>query len=153
MENCIEKDIILDAPMSRVWKALTDFSEFSAWFGVRLESAFVEGATVQGMMTHPKYEHIRMTVTVDLMEPETRFAYKWLPYALDPAIDYSGETPTTVTFFLTEVKGGTHLRVTECGFDQVPEWRRELAFRMNSSGWEQQMLRIQRYLATGSPDA
>lgn len=153
MQDCIEKEIAIDAPVSRVWRAITDVEEFSAWFGVNLESQFVVGAEVQGFMTHPKYTHIRMKVTVETMEPESRFAYRWLPYALDPDVDYSKETPTTVTFYLSPTEAGTHLRVTECGFHNVPEWRREIAFQMNSNGWEQQVARIQRYVMTGSPNA
>ncbi len=153
MQNCIDKDIVIEAPVSRVWRAITDADEFSAWFGVKLESPFAVGAEMQGMMTNPKYAHIRLKLTVETIEPETRFAYRWLPYALDPEVDYSKETPTTVTFHLSPTEAGTHLRVTECGFDNVPEWRRELAFKMNSSGWEQQVVRIQRYVLTGSPNA
>lgn len=153
MQNCIDKDIVIEAPVSRVWRAITDADEFSAWFGVKLESPFAVGAEMQGMMTNPKYAHIRLKLTVETIEPETRFAYRWLPYALDPEVDYSKETPTTVTFHLSPTEAGTHLRVTECGFDKVPEWRRELAFKMNSSGWEQQVVRIQRYVLTGSPNA
>lgn len=153
MQDCIDKDIVVEAPVSRVWRAITDAQEFSAWFGVTLESQFAVGAEMQGMMTNPKYAHIRLKLTVETIEPETRFAFRWLPYALDPNVDYSGETPTTVTFHLTPTETGTHLRVTECGFENVPEWRRDLAFKMNSSGWEQQVVRIQRYVMTGSPNA
>lgn len=153
MQDCIDKEIFIEAPVSRVWKAVTDASEFSTWFGVKLESQFAVGAVMEGMISNPKYSHIRLKLTVETIEPETRFAYRWLPYALDPDVDYSSETPTTVTFHFSPSNGGTHLRVTECGFDKVPEWRRELAFKMNSSGWEQQVARIQRYVLTGSPDA
>lgn len=153
MQDCIEKEIVIEAPVSRVWRAITDADEFSAWFGVALESQFAVGAEMQGMMTNPKYSHIRLKLTVETMEPETRFAYRWLPYALDPKVDYSGEIPTTVTFHLSPTEAGTHLCVTECGFDKVPEWRREIAFQMNSNGWEQQVARIQRYVMTGSPNA
>lgn len=153
MQDCIDKDIVIEAPVSRVWRAITDADEFSAWFGVRLESQFAVGSEMQGMMTNPKYAHIRLKLIVESIEPETRFAYRWLPYALDPEVDYSKETPTTVTFHLSPTESGTHLRVTECGFDKVPEWRRDLAFKMNSSGWEQQVVRIQRYVMTGSPNA
>jgi uncharacterized protein YndB with AHSA1/START domain len=49
----IEKKILLRAPRSRVWRALTDAQEFGAWFRVDLEGAFAEGATVRGRITHP----------------------------------------------------------------------------------------------------
>ena len=38
MDNRIEKRVELKAPVSRVWRALTDYREFGEWFRVRLES-------------------------------------------------------------------------------------------------------------------
>jgi len=39
----IEKTIELEAPIDRVWKALTDHEAFGAWFGVKLDGPFVVG--------------------------------------------------------------------------------------------------------------
>ena len=44
----IERKILLRAPRSRVWRALTDSAEFGTWFGVKVEGAFAPGATVPG---------------------------------------------------------------------------------------------------------
>ena len=41
MENRIEKHIELKAPVSRVWRALTDYREFGEWFRVKLDGPFV----------------------------------------------------------------------------------------------------------------
>ena len=46
MTDRIEKTIELKAPVSRVWKALTDHEEFGAWFRVALESPFREPSYV-----------------------------------------------------------------------------------------------------------
>ena len=43
MTDRIEKTIDLKAPVSRVWRALTDHHEFGKWFRVRLEHPFVPG--------------------------------------------------------------------------------------------------------------
>jgi uncharacterized protein YndB with AHSA1/START domain len=37
MSNSIEKQIELKAPLSRVWRALTDYREFGEWFRVKLD--------------------------------------------------------------------------------------------------------------------
>src|ERR1700680_591127 len=87
----IEKRIILRAPRPRVWRAIADPEEFGAWFGVKLEGGFVEGATIRGKITHPGYEHLTMELQVERIEPERYFAYRWRPYAVDPAVDYSSE--------------------------------------------------------------
>jgi uncharacterized protein YndB with AHSA1/START domain len=109
----IEKKILLRAPRARVWRALTDAKEFGTWFRVELDGAFVEGAAVRGHITHPGYEHLTMEVLVERIEPERLFSYRWHPYAIDPAVDYSSEPTTLVEFRLEEAEGGTLLTITE----------------------------------------
>lgn len=143
----IEKQILLRAPRSRVWRALTNHHEFGAWFRVKLEAPFTAGATVRGQITHPGYEHVRMEVFVERIEPESLFSYRWHPYAVDPAVDYSGEPTTLVEFRLEEAQGGTLLTVVESGFDRLPSNRRDEAFRMNEGGWAAQMENIERHVS------
>ena len=58
----IEKTLSLRASRERVWRALTDFREFGAWFRVNLEGPFVVGQSVKGRITYPGYEHLVMEV-------------------------------------------------------------------------------------------
>lgn len=143
----IEKTVMLRAPRSRVWRALTTAQEFGAWFGVKLEGAFTEGVTVRGKITHPDYEHLTMEMLIERIEPERYFAYRWHPYAIDPGVDYSPEPTTLVEFDLDEANGGTLLRIVESGFDRIPLARRAEAFRMNDSGWTAQVQSIERYVS------
>ena len=146
MNDHIEKTIDLKAPVSRVWKALTDYREFGAWFRVKLEGPFVAGKASAGQITYPGYEHVRMQVVVQKIEPERLFSFTWHPYAVEPGVDYSKETPTLVEFTLEPTSTGTLLRVVESGFDKVPKHRRDEAFRMNEGGWEEQMRNIARHV-------
>src|SRR5882724_448963 len=98
MVDRIVKTIELKAPVSRVWRALTDHDEFGAWFRVKLERPFKPGETSRGKMTYPGYEHVRWEAVVQKIEPETHFAFTRHPYAIDPKKDYSGEAPTLVEF-------------------------------------------------------
>ena len=143
----IEKKVTLRAPRSRVWRALTDAEEFGAWFGVKLEGPFAEGATVRGKITHPGYEHLTMEMQVERIEPERYFAYRWHPYAIDAGVDYSSEPSTLVEFRLDEADGGTVLTIVESGFDRIPLARRAEAFRMNDEGWTEQTKNIERYVS------
>ena len=43
MTDRIEKRIELKAPVSRVWRALTDHREFGEWFRVKMDGAFCAG--------------------------------------------------------------------------------------------------------------
>jgi uncharacterized protein YndB with AHSA1/START domain len=142
MEDRIEKRIELKAPLSRVWRALTDFREFGQWFRVALEGPFVPGQETRGRITHPGYEHLVMTVRVQRMEPERLFSFTWHPYAVDPQTDYSAEPPTLVEFWLEATADGTLLQVTESGFASLPSHRRDEAFRMNERGWSIQLENI-----------
>jgi uncharacterized protein YndB with AHSA1/START domain len=141
----IEKEIVVRAPRSRVWQAISDAKEFGEWFRVDMKDAFSPGAPARGRILHPGYEHVKFEVHVERMEPEHLFSYRWHPYAVDPKQDYSSEPTTLVVFELSEIPEGTRVKVTESGFDRIPLARRAEAFRMNSGGWEAQMENIARY--------
>ncbi|HEY2460819.1 MAG TPA: SRPBCC family protein [Candidatus Acidoferrum sp.] len=144
--NSLEKRIELKAPVSRVWQALTDYREFGEWFLVKLENPFVPGRPSRGQLLYPGYEHLVMEIVVQKIEPERLFSYTWHPYAIDPKVDYSQESPTLVEFILEKTATGTLLVVRETGFDKLPASRRDEAFRKNSGGWEQQLVNIERYV-------
>ncbi len=151
MNDHIEKRIELKAPVSRVWRALTDYREFGAWFRVKLEGPFVVGQLVRGQITYPGYEHVRWEALVQKMEPERLFSFTWpLIKSVDPGTylaDYTGAPRTLVEFRLEKTGTGTLLILTESGFENISaDWRLE-AFRRNEAGWTEQMKNIEGYVA------
>lgn len=149
MADRIEKQIALRAPISRVWRALTDYREFGEWFGVKLDGPFVTGQVSHGHITYPGYEHVRWEATVRTMEPERLFSFTWPHPKSMEAADYSPtpHDPTTlVEFRLEKTEHGTLLRVTESGFDLLPQDRRLEDFRRNEGGWAEQMKNIESYV-------
>lgn len=142
----IEKRLEVRAPRSRVWRAIADATEFGAWFGMKLDQPFTEGATIRGEITISGNEH-EVRLQVERIEPEHLFAYRWHPYAIDPKVDYSSEPTTLVEFRLEETAGGTAVTIIESGFDQIPITRRAEALRMNDRGWAGQIKKLQRYVA------
>src|SRR6185436_19443394 len=142
----IEKRILLRAPRTRVWRALADAGAFGEWFGVKLKGSFAPGARLQGEITHKGYEHVPFEITVERMEPERLFSWRWHPHAIDPKLDYSVEPTTLVVFELEETAEGTMLTVVESGFDGIPLTRRLEAYRGNDQGWAAQMKAIERYV-------
>jgi uncharacterized protein YndB with AHSA1/START domain len=144
----IERKILLKAPRSRVWRALSDAAEFGAWFGVDFKGkTFVAGKPVQGKITYPGYEHLVMEVQIERLEPERLLSWRWHPAAIEPAVDYSHEPTTLVEFELAEAQGGTLLTVVESGLDNIPLERRATVFRLNSSGWDAQIRNIEKHVA------
>ncbi|KRA66522.1 vanillate O-demethylase oxidoreductase VanB [Caulobacter sp. Root655] len=146
MSDRIEKTIDLRAPIERVWRAITDFNEFGQWFRVKLDGPFVAGQPSTGHITYPGYEHLAWQAQVVTMDHPRLFSFTWHPYGVDPDIDYSKEEPTLVEFKLEPIATGTRLVVVESGFDKVPAYRREEAFRMNDGGWAEQIKNIQAHV-------
>jgi uncharacterized protein YndB with AHSA1/START domain len=146
MAHCIEKQIELKAPISRVWRALTDYREFGEWFRVKLDGPFAAGQVSCGHILHPGYEHVNWVATVQKMEPEKLFSFTWHPYAVDPNIDYSKETPTLVEFRLEQTGNGTRLFLTESGFEKIPTHRQVEALRLKTQGWTIQMQNVKNYV-------
>ena len=66
MTNSIEKRIELKAPVSTVWRALTDHRAFGEWFRVKLDGPFAQGEVSHGHITYP------VGFGVDAIEVATR---------------------------------------------------------------------------------
>lgn len=143
----IERKFVLRVPRGRVWRALTDAKEFSAWFGAKMKGPFRQGTTVKGKLTVEGYEGLPIEMDIDTIEPERLFSWRWHPYAVDPEIDYSAEPKTLVVCRLEEVGPGTALTFVETGFDALPATRREEAYGMHEEGWAGQAKSIEQYLA------
>jgi uncharacterized protein YndB with AHSA1/START domain len=143
----IEKTIVVRAPRARVWRALADAQEFGEWFGVTFESgAFAPGAVARGVIApttvdpdvakaQAPYKGMPFEITIDRMEPERLFSFRWHPFAIERDVDYSTEPTTLIVFTLEDVPGGTKLTVVESGFDRIPLERRAKAFTANEQGW------------------
>jgi uncharacterized protein YndB with AHSA1/START domain len=144
----IEKTITLRAPRSKVWRALTDSAQFGQWFGASLAESFSPGRKVRGPIITPGYTQYTFEVTVEHMEPERLFSWRWQPGG-DPDID-PAEPTTLVVFELEEVPEGTRLTVRESGFDQIPAARRGKAYRENDAGWTGQVENLRKFLASAA---
>jgi uncharacterized protein YndB with AHSA1/START domain len=154
----IQKQVLLHASRERVWRALTDSREFGAWFGIQFKAPFTAGATLRGVIgpttvdpevarQQQAYAGVPCEITVDRIEPQRLFSFRWHPGAVDPNVDYAKEPSTLVTFELADAEGGVMLTVTESGFENIPLARRAQAFSGNEHGWAMQMMLIERYLA------
>jgi len=153
----IEKQILLRAPRARVWPALTDADEFGSWFGVKLDGPFIAGAIRRGVIVgttadadvaklQREHKDVPFEITIDRIEPERLFSFRWHPFAIDRGVDYSAEPTTLITFTLEKIENGTILTVTEAGFDRIPLERRVKAFTANERGWTIQMSLIEKHL-------
>jgi uncharacterized protein YndB with AHSA1/START domain len=152
----IEKEVVLRAPLERVWRAISDADEFGRWFGVRFDGPFVAGTSVTGVITPTTVDedvaraqepHAGKSDTCQIVavEPKRRLAFRWHPYVVEDGTDYSQ----------SDHVGGVHpgrdhdgvlLRIVESGFDKLPAERRVSAFEHNSEGGPRTGL-VRKYLA------
>src|SRR5216683_6175586 len=153
----IEKTIVLRAPRKRVWRALSDSKEFGTWFGVKFDGPFAPGASMRGVIVpttvntevakaQKEYEGMPFEITIEQMEPERLFSFRWHPFAVERGVDYSAEPTTLIVFTLEEAADGVMLTVTESGFDRIPLARRAKAFTANEQGWGMVVKLIEEYL-------
>lgn len=163
----IEKRVRLKAPVARVWRAIADAQEFGRWFGFALDGPFEAGKQVRGKFLHTLdeakvMEHQRrmgvrpsklklpppdaVFCTVERVEPQRYFSFRWIPYGIDAEADLANEPTTLVEFRLEPVPEGTLLTIVESGFDAIPAHRRERAFRMNEGGWAAQADNLRRHV-------
>lgn len=153
----IEKKILLRAPRARVWRALSDSTEFGTWFGVKFDGPFAPGASVRGVIAptvvdaevaqaQRQYEGMPFEITIEQMEPERLISFRWHPFAIERGVDYSAEPATLVVFALEEAPEGVLLTVTESGFDGIPLARRAQAFSANAQGWGMMVKVIEAYV-------
>jgi uncharacterized protein YndB with AHSA1/START domain len=153
----IEKKVLLRASRERVWRALADSTEFGTWIGMKFDGPFAPGACMRGVISpttvdaevanaQKEYEGMPFEITIERMEPERLFSFRWHPFAVERGVDYSAEPTTLVAFELEEATGGIMLTVTESGFDRIPLARRAKAFAANEGGWGMVVKLIEQYV-------
>jgi uncharacterized protein YndB with AHSA1/START domain len=129
------RSIDIDAPVERVWKALTSVEEIRAWNQVEIDGRFEAGQEVWMTSIHPQYPGMRWPVQIVEMTEPRRLVWRWHPGAIEAGTDLPREPWTTVTFTLQPTERGTRLTVEETGFDEIALERRAKAYQENTQGW------------------
>jgi uncharacterized protein YndB with AHSA1/START domain len=136
----IEREIVVDAPLERVWAVLTEAEHIAGWFGDRAEVDLRPGGAVSlhfpGHGTH--------FATIERVEPRTFFSYRWAMNADEPPREGNS---TLVEFTLSPESNGTRLRVVESGFEtlDVPAAEQSRRAEMNTDGWREELAELQAY--------
>lgn len=154
----IEKQVLLEAPRDRVWRAISEAGEFGTWFGVVFDGPFIAGRRLTGRIMPTQvdaevaamqkpHEGTPFEWVVGEIEPMRRITFRWHPYAMEPGVDYTSEPMTLIVFELHDAPQGTLLTITESGFDKLSPERRAQAFPANEGGWTHQAQLVRKYLA------
>src|SRR3954454_6182533 len=125
----IEREILIDAPVERVWSLVT---ELGWWVGTdpRLDP-MAEGETA--VKHAPDYGDF--PVRVESVRPREYVAYRWA--SAFPNQELRDDNSTLVEFTVAAEGGKTRLRVAESGFASIggPEDLRDRSFNDNTHGW------------------
>ena len=146
----IERDVLIAAPVERVWELITSAEHVGRWFGDA-------GAEIDlrpgGTLSLSWREHGTVYGRVEAVEPPHRFAYRWLSTVGSQA----EPTPanSTLTEFTLAVEGeATRVAVVESGFDalDVDAAERTAALASHTRGWAAELNELAAY-ALGAPAA
>jgi uncharacterized protein YndB with AHSA1/START domain len=143
----IERDIMISAPIERVWAVITESDHVGRWFGDA-------GAKIDlhpgGAFSCSWGEHGTVLGVVVKVEPPKFFSYRWarpLGATVQPG------NSTLVEFSLTPEGDGTRLKVVESGFrdlDLSDEARAKYADE-NREGWGQELAELASYVSGVKP--
>lgn len=132
-EDLIEREILIAAPVERVWPLVT---EPGFWVA---DPAVVAGTVARAgdSMVAKNPEYGNFPVRVEKVEPPTYVAYRWA--SAFPGEELREDNSTLVEFTLTAEGDKTRLRVVESGFAALAasEELRRKALEDNSGGWPQ----------------
>ena len=135
-QDQIEREVVIEAPVDRVWQLLTEAQHLGTWFG----DAGAEIDLRPGGELVMRWEEYGTThARVERVEPNRRFSFRWVPGAVD-ALPAEGNS-TLVEFTLAEQDGATVLKVVESGFAslQQPEDERRRMLAGNVEGWTSEL--------------
>jgi uncharacterized protein YndB with AHSA1/START domain len=140
----IEREIVIDAPVEVVWRAITEPDQISQWFADKVELEIEPGA--HGYMG---FGDQGGPVVVEVVDQPTRFSFRWNhPAEEEPAAGNS----LLVEFTLAGVGEQTRLRVVESGLDLLA-WStadKQQYAGEHDEGWGDFLERLARLLAASA---
>jgi len=145
----IEREIVIDAPVERVWALITEPEHVGRWFGdAGAEVDLRPGVEMLIRWADSGAKRARVVA----VEPHSRFSYRWAPFE-----DPGGEQPvegnsTLVELTLAPEGAGTRLRVVESGFASLAtsEEQRAENHAGNTGGWRSELEELRGYAATAA---
>ena len=131
----IEREIVIDAPVTRVWRMVTEAEHLGVWFadaGAKVDLR--PGGAVELTWAKHGTAHGR----VERVEPERLFAVRWLASMELGNVEPSEGNSTLVEFTLAPEGDATRLKVVESGFASLDgtDHDRIAKHADNTRGWE-----------------
>lgn len=142
----IEREILIAAPVERVWAVLTEAEHVGRWFG---DAGAELDLRSGGEMVVRWAKHGTVNAQIESVEPYGYFSYRWAPFR-DPSGDEPAEgNSTLVEFRLTPEDGSTRLKVVESGFSSLhcTEEQQGKNVEGNTEGWKAELAELADYIS------
>jgi len=142
MQDSIERSITINAPVERVFHAITDPQELTRWFPDGVEGTIEPGE--RPVLDFSEYGKSQIYVVAK--DAPNYFAYRWVPGT--STVDAVGTEDvlsvhnTLVEFRLEATANGTSVVLRESGFATFPPAIAESALKENTGGWDYMIDRL-----------
>jgi uncharacterized protein YndB with AHSA1/START domain len=150
IKDRIERDVTINAPVQRVWAAITEPQHVGTWFG-QGEPARID-LRPGGIMHLDHGEHGQFPTRIEKVDPPHYFAYRWA--SAYPGQVADDDNSTLVEFFLEPDGDATRLRLVESGFAAltIPADREPTAgYDSHSRGWTEMVAKAKEYAENLAP--
>lgn len=139
-QDWIEREVLIEASLERVWAVLTDPQQVAGWFGDVAEIDLRPG----GRAAFGSAQGGVHLAVIQQVEPPSTFSYRW---ARLPGAEPGEGNSTLIEFTLTEVFAGTLVRLVETGFASLhaTEQEQDKAVKDNTERWIAELAELQEY--------
>jgi uncharacterized protein YndB with AHSA1/START domain len=133
----VRKQLELEAPIERVWTALTTTDGLLGWFPTHAaEIDLRPGGRLSLGWAEDGDEGV-----VDEVDPPRRLVFRWRP------VGRSDRPFTTVAIALEDLQGGrTGLTLVESGFASLPHQIRQQSWEGNDRGWDEELAELKAFV-------
>jgi uncharacterized protein YndB with AHSA1/START domain len=148
----IERDILIEAPVEVVWRAVTEPDQISQWFSDEAAIDLRPGG--EGTLTwddRATSKAMTAGLTVVTVAPPSTFAFRW---GHPEGVEAGEGNSLLVEFALIQEGDNTRLRVVETGLAKVdwPEEQKAAYVDEHNKGWALHLPRLLQYV-TRAPKA
>ncbi len=111
-QDQVEQEIVIDAPVERVWAVLTEPEHVGRWFGDGTPAPV--DLRPGGIIRLDHGDHGQFPTKIVAVDPPRRLSYRWASGF--PGVVADEDNSTLVEFTLSVEGGATRLKVVESGF-------------------------------------
>ena len=124
-ETVVKRDIWIAAPIEQVWQAVTNAETIMKWWG---DTWVIHTLKVGGAVEFGRPGDM-IQATIAVLDPPRQFSIHWPPQP-----GYQATNAYTI-FDLAEANGGTHITVTETGYEALSGEERQKRLERTGEGY------------------